>query len=528
MRTIVAVPLVALVFGGVADAKIKPGIKVTPGVPMREKDIPPYVPPKLQEEPPVEPSDVKVVKVTVPEANIVMRPWSSPLFGNAIEGARLPVRGQVAAKRGCAGKVWYALEPFGWICSREVAPTTEGPSTEPVLKVAEGERLPFRYVMVLIKEGEKIPMWASLDDLKQGRDPERQLEKGDTVAIDKPYKWEDQAYWISVEGKVLPQKGVAQMGQGSAWQGLAIDETITLPFGWVTAPKAKAFAQPIELSGPSGKTPPVAEIPRRARVKILEEQQLGKRKWLKVVVTAPPPVEKASVFNKGETAATEAPAAMPTEELWITADVVNEVRLLPRPPTVPATIDRWIDVDLGEQVLVAYEKDKPVFATLVSSGRAIPTPMGTYPVWAKAAAISMKSQAYEDKGYFVNKVPWSTFFQWHNAIHGAYWHDQFGVVKSHGCVNVSPRDARHIFEWVTPAMPAGWSGLRPADLLASPYVVVRNSKGKKPFRQDRPIGPPDKDLEAQRVVDAEKRRADEAAAAAAAPAPSTTPAPAPQ
>jgi hypothetical protein len=188
--------------------------------------------------------------------------------------------------------------------------------------------------------------------------------------------------------------------------------------------------------------------------------------------------------------------------------------VLERPKTIADGVTKWIDIDLGEQVLVLYENDKPIYATLTSSGRAIATPMGTYPVWAKVSAITMKNQAYEDKGYFVNKVPWSTFFQWHNAIHGAYWHDRFGVVKSHGCVNVAPLDARHVFEWVTPQLPPGWTGLRPLDLLQSPTVVVRNSHMKKQFRQDRPIGPPDRELESQRVVEADQRRTDEAQAAA--------------
>jgi hypothetical protein len=136
--------------------------------------------------------------------------------------------------------------------------------------------------------------------------------------------------------------------------------------------------------------------------------------------------------------------------------------------------------------------------------------MGTYPVWAKVSAITMKNQPYEDKGYFVNKVPWSTFFQWHNAIHGAYWHDRFGVRKSHGCVNVAPLDARRIFEWVSPPLPPGWTGLRPLELLKSPYVVVRNSHTRNQFRQDRPIGPPDRELENQRLEEAERRRAEKA------------------
>jgi hypothetical protein len=205
--------------------------------------------------------------------------------------------------------------------------------------------------------------------------------------------------------------------------------------------------------------------------------------------------------------------------MWVSAEAVNEVRKLERPQTVAEGVTKWIDVDLGEQVLVLYEADRPVYATLVSSGRAIATPMGTYPVWAKVSAITMKNQPYEDKEYFVNKVPWSTFFQWHNAIHGAYWHDRFGITKSHGCVNVAPLDARHVFEWVTPPLPPGWTGLRPLELLQSPTVVVRNSHMKNQFRQDRPIGPPDRELESQRVVEAEQRRAEEAAQAPAAAQP---------
>src|SRR5262249_31104161 len=142
------------------------------------------------------------------------------------------------------------------------------------------------------------------------------------------------------------------------------------------------------------------------------------------------------------------------EHRWVKAGEVNEARRSARPEGITAA-QQWIDVDLGEQVLVAYDGDRPVYVTLTSSGRAIPTPRGNYPVWAKVSAISMKSQPYEDKAYFVNKVPWVLFFQAHNAIHGAYWHDRFGVTKSHGCVNVSPLDARHLFEWLQPELPPG-------------------------------------------------------------------------
>ncbi len=507
------------------DAQAKRHLVVLPGVPMRPGDIKPYLPPKLDPEPPLEPTEVKTVEVTSAEAVIEMRPWPSPMVGNAIGGARLPVRGVVKATRGCSGKVWYAVEPFGYLCSREAKPTTEAPTTTPVIEALPHSRLPFRYVMVFVKDEEKLPMWTTVAALGNGDEPERQLKKGDTVAIQKSFEYEGERYWISVEGKVLPAKHTGMMGTGSEWHGVDLDDKVALPLGWVTPESTKAYATP-----PAGKPGPATEhLERRTRLSILDEKIVGKTRWLKVVVIAPAPPRSVGAIMEEGAKKKEPPTPTPTptaaSELWVDAAQINEARKLDRPATVPAEVEQWIDVDLGEQVLVAYEKDTPVFATLVSSGRAIPTPMGTYPVWAKVSAITMKNQPYEDKPYFVNKVPWSTFFQWHNAIHGAYWHDRFGISKSHGCVNVAPLDARHIFEWVKPPLPPGWTGLRPLELMKSPTVVVRNSHAKKMFRQDRPVGPPDRTLEADRLEEAEKRRAEEAAKAT--PATQTTSAPAP-
>jgi hypothetical protein len=520
---------VGLMLSATATAKPwKPHpIKVIPGVPLKPDDIKPYVPPKLAPEPSPEPTTIKSIVVQTPDATVSLRPWSSPLLGTVAEGTRVGLRGTIKPVHGGC-KLWYAVAPAGYMCSRDVRPSDDPPTTEPTLKVREGSRLPYQYVMVLVKEGEKVPMWATLDDMKKQSEPERQLEKGDTVAVERSYNWDGVKYWISVEGKVIPAKGSGMMGGGSEWHGIQLDEKTSLPFGWVLPDKANVYDTPPEK--PSAKPTPV-QLERRTRVQIIGAELVGKRNWLKITVVEGPP--RATWGDILADAAKRAPAVapspppLPTGEMWISADAVNEVRLLERPKTVPETVEKWIDVDLGEQVLVAYEGAKPVFATLVSSGRAIPTPMGTYPVWAKVAHITMKNQGYEDKGYFVNRVPWSTFFQWHNAIHGAYWHDRFGVVKSHGCVNVSPLDARHVFEWVTPPLPPGWTGLRPAELLASPYVVTRNSHMKKMFRQDRPIGAPDKELESQRMVEAEERRAAEAAAAAAAPSTPPPPGPAP-
>ena len=410
IRTTALSSLLVLATAGAADAKPwKPHpIHIIPGVPLKAADIKPYVPRKLADEPPLEPSDVKTVEVSVKEAIIEMRPWSSPMVGNAIEGARLPVRGVVKATHGgCGGKLWYAVEPFGYLCSRDARPTAEAPTTESVLKVREGSRLPFQYVMVLVKDEEKLPMWGTLDEMKSGAEPERQLKKGDTVAIDKPFKWDGTAYWVSVDGKVIPQKGASLMGGGSEWHGLDLSDATPLPFGWVTPDKVSVYAAPPEKGA---KAEAASTLERRTRVQILEDRLVGKKKWLRITVAAPPPAptfgniladnakNKPAISNGGSNTPPDVnggsnpPAAVPPapSEMWISAEAVNEVRKLDKPKTVAEGVTRWIDVDLGEQVLVLYEADKPIYATLVSSGRAIATPMGTYPVWAKVSLARVR------------------------------------------------------------------------------------------------------------------------------------------
>jgi hypothetical protein len=110
------------------------------------------------------------------------------------------------------------------------------------------------------------------------------------------------------------------------------------------------------------------------------------------------------------------------------------------------------------------------------------------------------------------------FFQAHNALHGAYWHDQFGRTKSHGCVNLAPADAHALFEWLEPKLPAGWTAIRYWDLTQAPYAHIHDTHKRRGLVQERNIGPPDKNDEAERIAKATERREAEAAAAAAAAA----------
>jgi len=122
--------------------------------------------------------------------------------------------------------------------------------------------------------------------------------------------------------------------------------------------------------------------------------------------------------------------------------------------------EKWIDVDLAAQTLVAYEGTTPVYATLVASGRAgFETPTGTYRIQSKHVTATMDDPTSPDEAYSIEDVPWTMYLKDSLALHGAFWHRSFGGVRSHGCVNLSPPDARWLFGWSDPPVTEGFHGV---------------------------------------------------------------------
>lgn len=109
----------------------------------------------------------------------------------------------------------------------------------------------------------------------------------------------------------------------------------------------------------------------------------------------------------------------------------------------PADGKRWIEVDISDQTLTAYQGDVPVFATTVSTGkpgwRTLP---GKFRVYVKYEQTRMTGEDYDTPD-----VPWTMYYSGDFAIHGAYWHDNFGTPVSHGCINLRVPEAKALFEW---------------------------------------------------------------------------------
>ncbi|MGB7539011.1 MAG: L,D-transpeptidase family protein [Anaerolineales bacterium] len=142
------------------------------------------------------------------------------------------------------------------------------------------------------------------------------------------------------------------------------------------------------------------------------------------------------------------------------------LRLIPPERYAPISTEvepgkKRIEIRLADQTLTAYESDTVVLETKVSSGLTgshdTATPTGTFPVQIKVAGVHMgNGQLTTDPlAYELPGVPWVSYFEVENgvALHGAYWHNDFGRPRSHGCINLPPEDALWLYRWTTPAAP---------------------------------------------------------------------------
>jgi hypothetical protein len=143
----------------------------------------------------------------------------------------------------------------------------------------------------------------------------------------------------------------------------------------------------------------------------------------------------------------------------------NVIRLVPDAeltaisPDVRAE-DKSIVVDLATQMVTAYEKDQVVFMSRISSGVRLPeggfaTPRGLFRTTRKRPCRHMSNPANAyGSGFDLPGVPWVSYFTSDGvAFHGAYWHNNYGVPSSHGCINMTPEAAKWIYRWTSPTVP---------------------------------------------------------------------------
>lgn len=176
--------------------------------------------------------------------------------------------------------------------------------------------------------------------------------------------------------------------------------------------------------------------------------------------SAPIPVDvlvKPSLTPTSTNTPTPTATATPTETPTPTATFTPLPTNTPWPTSTPVPVydtqvpvannndlsGHWIDIDLSQQMLYAYDGDTLMGSFVVSTGTAAhPTVTGTFSVYVKYLYTDMSGP-----GYYLPDVPYTMYFYSGYGIHGTYWHNNFGTPMSHGCVNMRTSDAGWIFDF---------------------------------------------------------------------------------
>ena len=143
---------------------------------------------------------------------------------------------------------------------------------------------------------------------------------------------------------------------------------------------------------------------------------------------------------------------VPATDMRLVPD--DELTLLS--PDVPEE-RKYIYVDTATQSVTAFEDDQAVLTARCSSGgKGTKTPLGDFRTFHKGPTIHMTNdgEAGAGRGYDLPGVPWVSFFTSTGvSFHGTYWHNDYGKPRSHGCVNLTPSDAKFIYRWTRPNVP---------------------------------------------------------------------------
>jgi lipoprotein-anchoring transpeptidase ErfK/SrfK len=140
--------------------------------------------------------------------------------------------------------------------------------------------------------------------------------------------------------------------------------------------------------------------------------------------------------------------------------LIPDGELAPLSPDVPDA-DKRIEVRLDDQLVLAYEKERLVFATRTATGGRLrsgtyTTPVGDYITYHKRPTRHMAAGDLASSGFDLPGVPWVIYIKDNGtSFHGTYWHNDYGRPRSHGCINLTPQAAKWLYRWTTPAVPPG-------------------------------------------------------------------------
>jgi hypothetical protein len=248
------------------------------------------------------------------------------------------------------------------------------------------------------------------------------------------FLYDGRRYGLTAQLEIVPTDRLRPI-RGSDYHGFLVGKEVRFPFAIIRHPSARFWQR---ASGKGG------------------------------LVDAGPASYRAAVQLSGKQDVVDGHLYYETDDhRWLSDQHASRFLPARRMPAWGKRGERWIDINLTQQSLMLYDGTEPVFATLISSGEAgledpehtTATKRGIFRIHTKHLTTTMSSDEVGEE-FELRDVPYVQYFDKQGyALHGAYWHDRFGIPKSHGCINLSPEDARRIFYFTEPQLPVGWHGV---------------------------------------------------------------------
>jgi L,D-transpeptidase catalytic domain len=290
-----------------------------------------------------------------------------------------------------------------------------------------------------------------LDQLSEDADGvlAKRMVAGFYVAVDKTFRWNDRSWYKTTRGLVTPSDRFWQTA-GSKFKGVELGSDWKLPMGFVFGGNKSISSYTID-SG-SNAIKPAKTYDHFAPLQLTGKEQ---------------DFHGTAYAETGDGS-------------WVKRSQIRSTSPGPLPSDLKPN-ERWIDVNLTTQTVVAFEGDRAVYATLISSGKENKikdkdhrTPVGEWRIREKHITTTMDGDgtAAGDLPYSIEDVPYVMYFYRSYALHGAFWHANFGTQMSHGCVNLSPLDAKYLFFFADPPLPKGWHGVHASDTAPGSRVIV--------------------------------------------------------
>jgi lipoprotein-anchoring transpeptidase ErfK/SrfK len=389
----------------------------------------------------------------------------APSLGVLRAGARVPRSLEPVSHAGCAGG-WYAIRPRGFVCVGVEAtldlnhPTLAAMALQPSVDAT----LPYTYART---RGE-TPLFERIPGQEDAVREIGKLHRRAGMAVVGSWRAKEPSgnesrLALLTDGHFV-RAGELEAAKGSDFLGIELGKSADLPIAFVVKRGVRSFTLNGNEADKGDLVEYHSELPLSGRFR-----SLGSVKYW--------------AFDG---AALRSASAHPGDELWVRHQDVTVVQKRTAFPDFVKDETRWLDVSVSTGTLVAYSGKRAVFVTLLSVARELPEatgdvqpandgprpiPLGTFEVKQKDLTFVGKDPAGFGEPFEVADAPWALTLSSGQLLHGAYWHDRFGIEHGAGSFALSPGDAARLFRFVGPELPSGWHAAAAPANQGTPVVI---------------------------------------------------------